>query len=290
MYGGGAALVAAVLSFSPLAHGQGYSTTFDGYTTGSLSGQNGWDTNDPYVGTDTTGAPGSEIGQSDFVGIITGYSSTATDDWAYLGGLDRSSVVPGHSTVYVYNNFAATPLTGLSSYAFNVDMSVYPGGSPYTTLDQFAWTFGTAATPNLFSVNFVPNSNSVDAVRYSVNGGGLVTTGNGIVTNSIYHLTVNVNVVAKTFSISVTPTGGTALTLASNISLGTIDASTVTQVAATWTLANTAADASGGYSGAGSNSLIFNNYSVGAVPEPSTWALVGIGGLLLLAVRRRVRA
>ena len=273
----GSVLVAALLTAGSVARGQGYSTTFDanqGYMGGNtLSGQNGWDTNDN--------------NQPDYVGTVSNYSVPASDFVGYLGGLGLSnSVVPSVTPVYLYRPFT---LGTTSAYAFNVDMAITRSGATYPTNESFGWTFRTSGGANLFSVDFVPttandsnNARTTLAVRYTVNGSAQVSPGNGFLSDAYYHLTVSVNVAAKQFSISLTPTGGTAMVLASGISLGTNDPSTVAQVAATW---------NDNVANPGANTMIFNNYGVTLVPEPSTWVMLGLGVVgFTVMLRRRARA
>ena len=266
----GCAVGALLLGVASVSHGQGYSPNFADPTVftpeETLDGQDGWVTNDT-------------VDYSNYVGIIGGYSSVNGGlDWAYEGGLEETYGNPSTSPVYLYRPFG---INGSLSYAFNVNMAISSSQSPYTNVDNFAWTFQNAAGANLFSVDFVNLGGSVDAVRYTTSAGQM-STGDGIALDSIYHLTVAVNSVANTFSITATPSGGSPLTLASNVSLGTASADDVTQIAATWELTHPAAG--------GSNSLIFNNYSV-TVPEPSTWMMLGLGTLGgLVMIRRKARA
>ena len=297
-------MTAASLLGGSTAFSQGYATTFDNYTNGgSLSGQDGgtgvpWDTNDPDKTPTTTGYGGEYVGQADYVGTVTNYSNPSSDYWAYLGGGQNGTAypysLPGSSTIYDYRPFT---LGSPSGYAFNVDMSIgTTTNSAFPNRDSFAWTFlssasGTTIGTNLFSLNFTPDtSTSLMDVGYTVNGGALVPSGKAIFYNSVYHLTISVNVTTKTASVSLTPTSGTAVTIAT-IALASTSPGSVQEVAATWVLADkTDKDANGGYTGAGGNELLFNNYAV-TVPEPSTWAMMGLG-LVAVGVfaRRRVHA
>ncbi len=272
----GSILAAVLLTVGSVARGQGYSTNFDasqGYLSGNtLSAQNGWTTNDD--------------NQPDYVGTISNYSVPASDYVAYLGGLGLSNnVVPSASPVFLYRPFT---LGATSAYAFNVDMAITRSGATYPNNESFAWTFRNTAGANLFSVDFVPttsddanNLRTTLAVRYTVNGGTQTTTGNGLLSDAYYHLTISVNVTTNQFSIALTPTGGTTLVLASNVSLGANNSATLGQVAATW---------NDNVANPGANTLIFNNYAV-TVPEPSTWMMLSLGLVGVAVVfRRRVRA
>ncbi len=290
------ALFAASLAACGSAFGQGFGTTFDEGTgtypqpRGSLSGQNNWDTNDGRANNTTP------VGQSDYVGPVDGYTGSSTTNYqGGLGGLYHSSgELPGKSTVYLYH--AASPGSA-STYVFNTDFDIsFPAagtaGESYTR-DSFGFNFQTTALSNLFSVNFTPdlsgNNNSVNqmVIGTSVNNSANNPTVNAILYNSIYHLQLSVNVPGRMMTVAITGTNNYNFT----ISLASVDPASVQQIAATWVLSNTSGvDANGGYTNAGSNAIIFDNFAL-TVPEPSTWAMLGLGvvagGLLL---RRRARA
>ena len=290
---GGLAVAATLLVSGSEAYAQGYTTSFDNLTkNSSLSGQDGWTTNDEDTGATTS--TGETIGQSDYVGVVGGYSASTTDYLGSLGGEFQGSTVPGASTVFLDRPFTLGTTT---AYAFNVDMAIERSQSPFLNNDGFNWTFRNGNT-TVFSIDFVPQTATastagaatVYAVRYTVPGlgGGQTTTNNGILSDSLYHLKVSVNVLTNSFSFAVMQ-GGTSIG-ASNVSLLTNLGSSVNEVAATWDVAKTNTTDNGGYTAVGSNTLIFNNYAV-TVPEPSTWVVTGLGGLaLMLVFRRRMRA
>ena len=111
---------------------------------------------------------------------------------------------------------------------------------------------------------------------------------NGIVLNTLYHLTITVNVQTDTFSAFVTSSGTT--TIATNVSLAAapILPTSVTEAAAAWTLTNQTPDAAGAYEGAGNNALLFDNYAV-TVPEPKTYASMVLGLVVLVGLDRMRR-
>ena len=297
------AFVAASLAAGGSAFGQNYSTNFNtGFTPNApLSTQDNWDTNDVY--NSTTG-----VGQTDDVGPVTGYagssSTTPVNYQGAVGGLYHSSgELPGSTVVYLEHPYSPGTAT---SYALNTDFDIsFPAtgtsGASFTR-DTFSFNFGSnfGSTPagaptTLFSLNFTPdrsgNGNSTNQMQvgYTV-GTSTTTTSNAILYNGIYHLQLSVNVPARTAVATVTGTTvtGTTSTYTLNISLAGVNPAAVQQVAATWTLFDTTGSATHGYTNAGSNALVFDNFSV---PEPSTWAMLGLGAAGLgFVLRRRVRA
>src|SRR5271154_1559617 len=86
---------ALAIAGAATSHGAGYSTDFDNpatFTAGeTLSGQDSWDTNNYLPG----------FGQSDYVGVISGYSTTLSDNWGLLGG--ATNTAPVVTTSYLFN-------------------------------------------------------------------------------------------------------------------------------------------------------------------------------------------
>ena len=309
----------AVLATVQQARAQ-YSTNFDNYdSSSSLSGQdNGaWDTNDPFTGATYTypGAVASNaarsIGQSDGVEGVANYQTSLNDQQAYIGGDNvNGGALPGRGVVYTFH---PTNLPATSSFVFNTDYvvtrpAVDNSGNPTTTHDQFGFSFLTAGgTTSLFNINFQVASNSsttVDNVSYNVGGDPIAGTAtNSLTLNSRYHLTVNVNAVAHTFSAFImaeTPNGSiTAGTPNQAIATNVPFTGDVGDFAAYWKLNNlTNAPANGGtltggnntaFTAGGSNILLFDNVST-AVPEPSSYALLGAGLLGLTALVRGRRS
>ena len=259
-------------------------------TTAGGSGQNGWLTNDPDLASGATASDGNFIGGSNYVGtngtFFTGYSANVGQ---------QSGVDPGAATTYVYKPVSLTGAT--TTYSFNTDFVVT--GSTNGTQDSFGFTLLNSAGTKLLSVNtgtVVSNvtvggvaDTAVD-IGYEIGNATTLTTTtkNGIILNGVYHLTITVNVQTDTFSAFYTGSGVTA-GIATNLSLsGQITPTTVSELAATWTLTNQTKTGSA-YETLGNDNLLFDNYTV-TIPEPSTCAMVGAGFLGLgglLKFRRR---
>lgn len=279
----GFSALAALFMGLASAHGQAtYVTSFDNLNpNNTLSDQDGWTNTDP--------------NQPDSVGILAGYSTSGTDFVASEGGLFLASgggptVSPG----YLSHGFAP-----VGNYSFNVDYAITGSATPFLSNNRFSFTFSNTAlsTPlnahgDIFSIDFVPQTatatpgtNGVDAVRYTVYNAATgmatqTTTGLGFSMNQLMHLSLSVNTTANTLSFSVTGPIGAPITVADAPLTGTLGA-LVTSLSAEYIQAPGAA--------AGSNALIFNNLA--AVPEPSTYAMVGLGVLGLAArFRRKARA
>ncbi len=245
-----------------------YGTTFDNLIpSSSLSGQDNWDTTD--------------LNQSDYVGVVTGYSATATDYWAGIGGFQQPTTSPGTNTPNLFRPYSLGTAT---VYAFNVDFGVSSSQTPYPTQDAFGWSFQNAIGTKIFSFNIDPTANtSVDAVRFQIGTNAETPTGSGVSLNAKYHLAVSVNITAGTVSASLVPlAGGATIPLVTNAAVSSAALGSVVETAATWTLSNSGSP--------GSNGMFFNNYFV-TIPEPSTWAMLGVGACLaFVMVRRRVQA
>ena len=275
------AFVALSLGLASRAGAQtpSYQTNFDNLTPNStLSGQDNWTDND----TD----------QPDSVGFVSGYSTSATDYLATVGGAfvaaGPTGGAPTTSPVYLAHPF--NPVGG--SYTFDADFAVTSSVTGFANSDSFGFTFQGANGNNLFSIDFVPQlatgattGATVDAIRYSIynlatGAQSQMTTGMGFQLNSRLHLSLAVNELTNTLSFTVTPNSGPALT-ETNLSLFGTQSALTAGFAATYV--ETVAGAPG------SNALIFDN--VAAVPEPSTYAMLGLGFLgLATRFRRKARA
>ena len=297
--------LAALLGFGSLAHGQGYSTVFspaNGYSRNTtLSGQEGWDTNDPDNGlqapTSSVNDSGSEIGQTDEVVNQNPPGTTSTDYYAANGGLLQGNYIPGQGTVQLFH---AANVQGAASFTVNSDAFLTSSQvtGAFTAADTFGYSFLNASGVSLFGVNFVPlttptalaPNGATDSIFYTVNGVRSTVQSGVLALNGYFHISVAVvGGATPTLSFTVTESGAAVATV-TGVALTAADATTVANVGTTWTLSNQTADANGGYEGAGSNTLYFKNLAV-VVPEPSTYAMLGLGALgLALRFRRKVQA
>ena len=267
----GAALLLGLAS----AHGQAtYTTNFDDqnvfFPGQTIDQDDGW--------TD------SAASQPDVVGLIPNFSLTGTDQAEeFGGGFFRGNTTD--SPVFISHGF--TP--GANSYSFGVDFKIGQSGTPNLQDNEFAYTF-RSNTGNVFSIDFYPqtgaSANVYDAIRvttYNTAGqANQTTTGEGIALGSRYHLGLSVNVVTGLLSYTVTLEDGNGVANGAAMSFSTTLPNSglgVTSIAATYEL--------GPGTSAGDNVMAFDNFS--AVPEPSTYAMLGLG-LVGLAARFRRKA
>ncbi len=280
----GCSTFAALLLGASSSHAQvttAYSTNFDNLDkTSALAGQDGWTDNDPMDPNGVVVAAGYSNGSKDLLGFVGG------------GAILTDGISPSVSPSNVTHGF--TPTTSVYSFTtdFIVSSSVTVTAGTAPSQDAFAFTFKNAAGNNVYSVDFAPSTTSgVDALRYTTYNtlgasNGQTSTGMGITLDSRYHLVVSANVVTESFSITVqpeTPLGalsGTAFTQNVTVPVGSVVGG-IASFSATDIVSNLAAP--------GTNSLLFDNLS--AVPEPSTYAMLGLGlAGLAFRFRRKARA
>ena len=255
------------------ANAAGYVTTFDEYIPNhTLSGQDGgtgvfWDTNNYAIG----------LGQSDYAGIISGYSTTVTDYWALLGG--AIGVAPVVDNSYLFRPLDAT---GASFADFSVRFGMIASQIPRSTRDTFGWALRNAAGNSLLRVRFIPHPTQLNQLTvrvYDANGNELAGSGLlNIFYNAKYdlHMVIsNTNQVMVTLGSSLgeaphwvvkkqplNPPGGPSPVVA-----------LIHDVAATWELTDTT-ELLGIFPNFGSNSLVFNNLvvSLSASALPNTYS------------------
>ena len=279
------------LALLTTAHGAGYITNFDppAFVGGaSLSGQELWDTNNYSPGPDMIPGTADDLGQSDFVGIISGYSTTMSDHWALLGG--GAGIAPVVNTSYL---FRPVDPEGATAAAFNVRFGISSSQTPRGNKDTFGWTFRDSTGAQLLRVGFIPATNQAnnltvrvyDAANNELPGSGAVN----IFNNSIYDLSLGISS-TSTVSLSLKDgLGNTTQIINNQVAAGAIP-SALSDVAATWSLFDTTTSPNGERPNYGSNSLLFDNYSLAFVPEPAT-TLFGLAlGVFGIAARRRQRS
>ena len=198
---------------------------------------------------------------------------------------------------------------GATGYSLTVDFDVSASTSVAPGHDSFAFTLrnttnaAVVGTP-LVSIGFVvPTTTSpttTDAVNYTVGTGAAVSTGQGITINSgggpgRYRLTLTVTAgTTPTFTASLLPVdannnpAGSVVNLTTTGPVALTSGANVNQFSADWSLADKTTIANGGYTGAGTNALEFDNLAI-TVPEPSTYAMMALGLLGMTGVWRRHR-
>lgn len=256
-------IVGVVLVFSSQVQAQ-YAPNFDTFTPKfSLSGQQGWVTND--------------TNQANLIGYIPGYSESRTSYWAVLGGVVQTA--PSTTSVDLYRAFTL-PDNG-SAATFSVNFAISSSATPYTNKDSFSWKFRTADGTPIVSLDFEPFDPTTLKIYWTTYDGTKSSTTYGIGYDAIYVLNATVTglgTASPHFRVGLTDGDG-AISTPINTTLPANTPTGIGEVAAGWKLvAATPA-------GFGANSLLFQNYSV--VPEPSAIALLGLSGLTFLAARLR---
>ncbi len=303
----------AALSWTTPASAQVvYNENFNsGYNSAqSLSDQAGWTTNDEFTGATYNGA---DVGQSDGVSQVGGVALANGDLQGILGGVYYpGTAVPGTNAVTLGHGFALG--SGLTA-SINLDYVVTQSQTPNSNHDAFGIALRNTAGGTLFSVDFTrlvntndPKYTTYDNIGYT-SGSSTPVTALSFQLGLRYHLTITLNgrgTANQTFSASFftedSTTGlqnGGVFNVATNVAY----TGTVAGLAATWNLfSNSTAAANGtatgfgsqgtnntAYNAPGSNALYFDNIVV-AVPEPSTYALLGVGAFGLMVLRRRLCA
>ena len=270
-----------------------------------LDGQNNWGSSDPYTATTSNG--GLQVnGGSDYVGNFGTFfgDTTGTSNFAAaIGGNQRNAtpsanfpdVVPSTAsggTVSLYHPIAVPAGAGFLS--LDVDL-VLTSPVTFTSRDSFSFSLTNAArTASLITLNFTPapavmGQPAADNVTTTVGTATNVTTGTALVLSSQYHLHLVVTSGAgASYSAKFTDpaSGGTLGTFSGSLGTSALTLAGVSNFAAGWTLAS-AAQSNGGYTGAGDNTLAFDNLFV--APEPSTYVMMTLGLFGLFATYRSRR-
>ena len=203
--------------YTPTAYANGGNTS----PTDPLVGQNAWASNDGTVTSGTRGASPQLVGNSNYVGPVPEFFDGTFA--GALGGVYRTSggtaaapdVVPSATNapsgiISLFHPISLTPAA--ATFALNVDFFVAaPGVSSSTSTfknhDTFSFILGNGMI-TLAAINFVPSTTvdpaTNDAITVANGAGQTAVTGDGIVLNSQYHLSL---------LVTNTTTGAFTLTL-----------------------------------------------------------------------------
>ena len=294
-------VVAALASLTTARAQNGYSTSFedsDDFTAGyslvdqpydfgtSTEGPNAWKTNDLDGDTNTASGGPNAVGYST---NPSGFNyGTPTDQWAALGGIFGIAprLLPGNNTDLVYPTDVS--LANASDVAFHVQFAISSTGVNQD--DSFGWTF-RAGVDQLAQILFSPSGGSNLSVNlYDDPAGsnasqGLLNSSALLDYDTIYDLDVSFAADGTLTAITIrdlTTGNSTDYSPSGSYTLG-VAANTLTDVAASWVIADGARGGDNYLTNAGTNALFFNNYSM--VPEPTS-ALFALGLLAVTAGRR----
>lgn len=278
-----AAVVLGVAALATPASAQvlSYAPNFDTFSPNfSLSGQDAWTT--------------SDTNQSDILGVLGSYSKSPTDYVAAIGGIAVATPGVGPSSITT-ELYRPVDLIDPSNVSFSVDMGITNSSSPLTNRDSFAWTFRDGAGNLVGSVDFVPETQGM-INTWQIN----FTNAVGVTTTSTFefsadgmiHLGVNfsglgtgtptVGVSFAGYSDWAAGTLGPTFSVFNNVALAGATPSDIASAGATWKIGG------GSPSTYGNNSLIFDNYNLASVPEPSAMLLLVIAcGFVAVVAKRR---
>jgi hypothetical protein len=259
---------------------------------------------------------------------VVNYVTSGYENYPHIlsyGGPSFNSVVAADPTTYplAQKNYLTYNL-GETTKSIHFDSTFYfIQGLNSKPQDSFGWTLFNTAGNALMSINYTPTSaTGKNTQSYSITAS---TYGSdGVVNQTLYRtggsafspITNNVNVhlgfditgigttnqaislynYTNTFGV-----GGTGTLLGTTAIQGTnysnVGGDDISSLALTWTLAN---NSSRYYTNTdGSSYLAYNNYGYNsmnvanltiAIPEPKTWALMGISGLIMVVALRRKKA
>jgi hypothetical protein len=253
-----------------------------------LTQQDSWLTNDPYVASETAG-------ETALLQLITGYSDpVGSENWAMLGGFSLpDGQEPGVFSPSASRLFSNTVSALNNTLRFEVDMAIL--SSTNGKRDEFSWVFKSAdQSTTFFRLGFIPLldpqlADFLDMRIYTAaNPAGFSSTAY-FSYDSDARVTVDVNLadaVRDAVTVRVTDLQNVTETVFNNVTVPNNTASGVQRIAAQWDIKDPAVDANQNPSAYGTNAMIFDNYSVSAVPEPGTAALL-LGGFALLGLRRK---
>ncbi|MCE9588730.1 MAG: PEP-CTERM sorting domain-containing protein [Verrucomicrobia bacterium] len=248
-----------------------------------------------------------------------------------LGGLDGYSVKTNTANTLPHNqfNYIAHPFTFdqtggkiITGVQLQSQFAISPSSNQYadstsSRMDNFGFTLQDTNGNSPISFDLNAYNNSTLSMGYTVSGAnsgnGSYTIGTGNQASDFYANTIpeneilfwnysDINTLQLTFSglntdtvsMDVTINGIQLFSSALNADFHGIDLTSIASAAPTWILYDGTSDPDTGvYTGYGNNQMAMLNYSVNqlSVPEPQTWILFGLSGLIMVvAIRRRANS
>ena len=287
-----------ILAFASIASGQTWSTgnfnTNSGWVRGySIIATNEpvglrWEGNDPYN-------PITTVGETDnimrMVGYTPGGSGVGNSTWVQGGYFVGDGILPGTNNVKVWRSFTPVNPSPTGDATFKIQWALVSSlDGSYPNLDTFAFDLRTADnSASLLRLNLtpgiatIPNAYTLQSVVNASPAVNRIDLGY----QGLYELTVDI--VGGTYDLDVAQINASNQTVITNFSL--VSGAALTSGLAVDDFGTVSMDwvlASGNPADPGSNYIMVNNVSV--VPEPSTYALLAVSGVALVAFMRRRRA
>ena len=280
-----------------------YSSDFNSpdYTAGQpINGQAGW-------GSTSANNPGP--GAIEALNLNDG--TTIQTNSFVLGAASVDSTTPNYST---YPTEQSTTIyhaadTGFNGVGIKSEFSLNYSSGPQ---DTFGYSIVSTTGYDLMNILFTPTTLSVGVMAYQI---GVQSEGGNnnnpiqylqnqqgqqllVLTNQFYNAqfyisgigTANQSISLYTYQDGTTNSYGTTLLNNSDFSSNAPynDGNTnVGYVGMTWNIQDSSTNANGVLTNFGSNSMIVQNITVYGVPEPKTWILFGISGLVIVVALRR---
>ena len=224
------------------------------------------------------------------------YSTTIVSNSLYVGGWALSnSTAPVSPYTYAIQGINVQSNT----VHFDTTFQINPGSG---LKDNFGWTLFNTNGAQLLSIDL--NALSTNQFALGLTSYGTGASGNSspflnggsalsnLAVNTPYRFGFNIYNIGSgsqrvdAFSYNSGPTGDPTY-LGQAIITGTYSNAIIGTLGATWELTDLST-VDGRYTGFGNNFMAMNSLTVSAVPEPQTWVLFGLAGLVLVvAVRRR---
>lgn len=281
------------------------------------SGQDGWQT----IGINQQGyGPGVIINSTAFNYRFNPSLNILGGDALFSTDINNPGTYPQSQTTYLAQSRADTPYNQIHfDTTFWINATAPNSNGDW---DSFGWSLLNSANQNLMSINLntidgganwqlsaTPFGSTNKQVLQKFNGTALDPIAEGQIVHlgfNIYNLgtaqsTIEILNYSNITGTNVpTPVAGTLL--GRNIiqdginSANILGGNQISSLAATWTLASTNnqvyTDANGNFTGFNNyadNSLVMSTLLI-SVPEPQTWVLLGLSGLIVVVALRRNRA